>query len=133
MTWGEPKRWDDPSWLEAGKVWVEVGPGRRRLVDLNRPEPIKPARSSFPAPMIRSDSIAPTRGPDGRMHDSLASYRRSLLPENNPQGERYFELGDQELKPNIPQFDRAQRRDDIRAAMEDVKNGRVAPPVTLED
>ncbi len=82
---------------------------------------------------LKSDAIDPIRGADGKMHDSLASYRKSLEPGGNPQGERYLEIGDQELKPNLPQFDRAQRRDDIKAALEDVKSGNVPPLTVLED
>lgn len=133
MGWGEPKPFDDPAWITSGKAWVEVSPGRKRLVELNRPRGIPPARSDFPCPAIRSDSIDPVCGADGKMHDSLSSYRKTLLPENNPKGERYFELGDSELEAKTYDYDPKQRRDDIRAAMEDVKNGNVPPPVFLED
>lgn len=79
------------------------------------------------AARILSDTIEPSRGADGKMHDSKAALRASYLPGGNPQGERYLELGDQQIKPAEVKFDRKQRRDDIRAAMEDVKNGRVPP------
>lgn len=85
------------------------------------------------APRLISDSIDPCLGPDGKMHDSLASYRRSLLPENNPKGERYTEIGNERLKPIEHKFDRKQRRDDIRAGLEDVRNGRVPSMAILED
>lgn len=92
-----------------------------------------PAKRLISAPRVISDTIAPCLGPDGKMHDSLASYRHSLTPEGNPQGERYLELGDQTLKPNLPKFDERERRDDIKAAIEDVRNGRVPPLTVLED
>lgn len=79
------------------------------------------------APRILSDYIEPCLGADGKMHDSLASLRATYRPDGNPRGERYLELGDQEIKPTEFKFDRKQRRDDIRAALEDVKNGRVPP------
>lgn len=79
------------------------------------------------AARILSDTIEPSRGADGKMHDSLSGLRKSYLPGGNPQGERYLELGDQNITPATHTFDRKQRRDDIRAAMEDVKNGRVPP------
>lgn len=85
------------------------------------------------APRVISDYIEPCLGADGKMHDSLASYRHSLTPEGNPQGERYLELGDQSLTHTPPKFDERQRRDDIKAALEDVKNGRVPPLTVLED
>lgn len=130
---GGPRSTDDPYWLETGRVWVEVAPGRKRLIHLDQPERPPVARSSFPAPAIRRDSIDPTRGPDGRMHESLSGYRRSLRADGNPQGENYIEIGNEELKPVEHKFDRKERREDIRAAIADVKAGRVPPPVALGD
>jgi putative FmdB family regulatory protein len=89
------------------------------------------ARRVISAPRIRSDVIEPRMGADGKLHDSLASYRRSLTPEGNRKGERYLELGNEELpafKP--PEFDRKERREAIRAGIADVKAGRVPPVVT---
>lgn len=89
------------------------------------------ARRLISAPRVRSDVIEPRMGADGKLHDSLASYRHSLSPEGNPKGERYLELGDQELpafKP--PEFDRAQRREAIKAGIADAKAGRIPPVVT---
>ena len=80
--------------------------------------------------LVSGDIIAPILGPDGQTHTSLSTYRASLKPDGNPQGERYLELGDHELPHAPPKFDRKQRRDDIKAAIEDVKNGRVAQAVT---
>ncbi|UIJ43788.1 zinc ribbon domain-containing protein [Sphingomonas cannabina] len=86
------------------------------------------------APRVISDYIEPIRGPDGKIHDSMRSYRRSLEPSGNPQGERYIEIGNEELKPQTPKFDRQQRVDDIKAAIADVKAGKPIPsPVFLED
>lgn|SRR3546814_14966 len=86
------------------------------------------------APRIKVDQIAPCLGMDGKIHDSLASLRRTYRADGNPQGENYVEIGDQELPAfQAPEFDRKQRRDDIRAGIEDVKNGRVAPLAVLED
>lgn len=78
-------------------------------------------------PRILSDHIEPCMGADGKMHDSLSGLRATYLPGGNPQGERYIELGNEQMKATPKTFDRKQRRDDIRAAMEDVKNGRVPP------
>lgn len=83
------------------------------------------------APRVRSDVIEPRIGADGKWHDSLASYQYSLTPEGNPKGERYHEIGNEpqpEWKP--PEFDRKQRREAIKAGIEDVKAGRVPPVVT---
>lgn len=85
------------------------------------------------APRVVSDSIEPTLGPDGKVHTSLASYRHSCTPEGNPRGERYQELGNSEMPAfKAPEFDRRKRRDDIRAGIQDVKEGRV-PPVVVGD
>lgn len=86
-----------------------------------------PACRMVSAPALRSDAIEPRRGADGRMHDSLQSYQHSLTPEGNVKGERYLEMGDAELKHAPKDFDRAQRREDIKKAIADVQNGRVAP------
>jgi putative FmdB family regulatory protein len=92
-----------------------------------------PAQRLISAPMVRSDVIDPIRGPDGKMHDSLSSYRHSCTPEGNPQGERYFELGDQELPEfKVPEADRKQVRDDIKRGIEDVKAGRLPEIATGE-
>ncbi len=114
-----------------GKAWFVFDDGRSYHRDLERAE--HPARSSFPAPMIRRDSIEPCLGADGKMHDSLASYRRSLRADGNPRGENFIEIGNESLPTVTQKFDRKQRRDDIRAGIEDVRNGRVPPLTVLED
>lgn len=121
----------EPALFRQDEGWFIFSDGRKCLRKLERPAPA--ARSSFPAPMIRRDSIDPCRGPDGRMHESLSSYRRSLRADGNPQGENYYEIGNEELKPDLPKFDQKARRDDIKAAIEDVRNGRVPPLTVLED
>lgn len=101
-----------------------------KLADFEAPQACacgEDARRLISAPRILSDFIEPCLGADGKMHDSLASLRATYLPSGNPKGERYYELGDQKLEAAPKTFDRKQRRDDIRAAIEDVKNGRVPP------
>lgn len=90
------------------------------------------AQRRIVAPMIaRPDTIEPIRGADGRMHTSLASYRASCQPGGNPRGERFVELGNEELPAfKAPEFDRKSRREAIRAGIADVKAGRVPPVVT---
>jgi len=121
----------EPSKFCAGEAWFIFDDGRSclRRIDM-APEP---ARSNFPCPMIRRDNITPCMGMDGRMHDSLSSYRRTLKADGNPQGENYIELGNDSLSPVTYDFDSDQRRDDIRAALQDVKNGHVPPLTVLED
>lgn len=111
-----------------GCAWYVFDNGRSYHRSLER-EP--PARSSAPA--IRRDGIEPCRGMDGQMHDSLSSYRRALKAGGNPQGESYIELGNESLSPVTYDFDKSQRRDDIRAALQDVRECRVPPLTVLED
>jgi putative FmdB family regulatory protein len=91
------------------------------------------ARKLLCAPRILSDAIPPTYGADGKLHDSLSSYRHSMTPEGNPQGERYNEVERQQdarslhTKPN-----RKQIRDDIERSIAEVKQGRRVAPVELE-
>ena len=93
-----------------------------------------PAERLISAPRVVSDEIAPTMGADGKMHTSMASYRHSLTPEGNSRGERYIEMGNEEgPKWKAPSFDRKKRRDDIRAGIQDVKEGRIPPPPVAID
>lgn len=121
----------EPSKFCQGEAWFIFDDGRKCLRKLDQGP--APARSSFPTPALFKDTIDPCRGMDGKMYDSLSGYRKTLRPDGNPQGERYNEIGNEELKPVTHTFDRAKRRDDIKAAIEDVRNGRVAPSVPLED
>lgn len=121
----------EPAMFNPNEAWFIFDDGRKCLRRIDR-EPCR-ARSSFPAPALRTDTIDPCRGMDGKMYDSLSGYRRTLRPNGNPQGERYTEIGNEELPTVTHSFDRGQRRDDIKAAIEDVRNGRVAPSVALED
>ena len=119
----------EPALFREDECWFVMSDGRRLLRKRERASP--PARSRFPAPMILRDTMPPTLGPDGRMHDSVSSFRAACRPDGNPRGERYLELGDEELpafKP--PEFDPKARRDAIHAGIADVKNGRIPPVVT---
>lgn len=121
----------EPALFNPNEAWFVFDDGRKCLRRIDR-EPA-PARSSFPTPAFRTDTIDACRGMDGKMTDSLSTLRRTYRPEGNPQGERYTEIGNEEIKPEIKTFDRGQRREDIKAAIEDVRNGRVAQSVALED
>jgi putative FmdB family regulatory protein len=93
------------------------------------------ARRLIVAVRVHCDEIEPFRGPDGRVHTSLASYRRALLPSGNPQGERYVEVGNEEVTPRSRDLraEKAVRVEAIKRGFEDVKNGRVPKIATLED
>ena len=77
-------------------------------------------------PYFKQDVIDPTRGMDGKMYETLSGYRKTLEPSGNPRGERYIEIGNEPTKAyEAPKFDRKKRRDDIKRAISDVKNGNV--------
>lgn len=101
MSFGQPKATDDPYWKEQGKVWVEVSPGRKRLVDLNKPAPTPVARSDFPAPNIISDCLSdPLQSmATGKMYDSRSELLKTYKADGNPQRENYHVIGDEPLKP----------------------------------
>lgn len=74
--------------------------------------------SSLSMPYFRQDTIQPCMGMDGKMHDTLSSYRKTLLPSGNPKGERYVELGNESLPEfKAREFDRKKRREDIKRAI----------------
>jgi putative FmdB family regulatory protein len=89
------------------------------------------ARRQISAPMVLSDCMAPKWGADGKLHDSRASWERAT----DAKGEKFYPLdpGEGIPKGETQKHDEKQLRDDIRAGIEDVKYGRVAPPVVLED
>jgi putative FmdB family regulatory protein len=102
-------RFDDRQTCECGKV-------AQRLVS---------------APLVVSDSMAPKWGADGKLHDSRTAWERAT----DAKGERFYPLqpGEGMAKGETHKHDEKQLRDDIRAGIEDVKYGRVPPPVVLED
>lgn len=90
-----------------------------------------PSQKQISAPRIVKDTIEPIYGADGKLHDSLSSYRKSLLPEGNPKGERYTEIGNEPMpEPEAYKPDQAAMVDSIKQAIADVDNGRVAQCVT---
>lgn len=100
-TWGQPRRDDDPYWREQGKVWVEYLPGRKRLVDLNRPKPAPVAKSDFPCPAIHSDNLlTPLQSmADGQWYDSKSEMMKTYRADGNPQGVNYEVVGDTQIEP----------------------------------
>jgi hypothetical protein len=111
-------------------AWFDNGKGRQVYRPI--PEPQEDKRSSLAMPYFRQDHIKPCLGADGKVYDTLSGYRKTLLPSGNPKGERYIELGNEQTKPyEAPKFDRKKRRDDIKAAIADVKNGNVPKSTQL--
>lgn len=109
-------------------AWYDNGKGRQVYRPV--PEPKSDKRSSLAMPYFRQDSIEPCMGMDGKMHDTLSGYRKTLRPDGNPKGERYLELGNDSLPDfEAPKFDRKKRRDDIKRTIAEVKSGKA----TLSD
>lgn len=119
----------EPALFREDEAWFVFDDGKRYL---RKRDQSASARREVNFPMIgRGDTIDPCCGADGKFYTSLSAYRATLKPDGNPKGERFIEMGDQELPPfKAPEFDRQSRRDAIKAGIQDVKEGRVAPLVT---
>lgn len=82
--------------------------------------------------MVISDCIDPTYGMDGKLYDSRKAFENST----SVTGDKYMhpEGGPREAT-NVLEYkpDEGAIRDAVRAGIEDVKNGRVPPVMTLED
>lgn len=104
------------------KRWFTLDDGRQVYRSV-RFAPV--ARSSFPCPKVKSDSIEPTLGLDGKMHDSRSSFMKTMMPDGNPQGQRYYDLGSDSLEHQEVKFDKEQRIETIKRAIHDVETGNV--------
>lgn len=87
------------------------------------------------APAIRTDTIEPTRGADGKMHTSRVSYLHSLTAEGNPRGVNYEEATGSDINDSYtaPETSEAEMRESIKEAIADVANGNLPPVVTESD
>lgn len=93
----------------------------KSISDMVREHRARMGTSNLACPYFKQDAIAPIRGMDGKMHDTLSSYRKTLLPSGNPRGERYVELGNESLPDfKAPEFDRKKRREDIKRAISEI-------------
>jgi putative FmdB family regulatory protein len=93
----------------------------------------EPSERLISAPFVISDSLPPTMGADGRMHDSRASYHRSLTPSGNPKGEAVHVLGaGEKVKPVAHKVDKQRIREDVARSIAEVKQGRRVTPVSIE-
>lgn len=81
--------------------WIEIAPGRKRLVDISKPKPTPPARSSLGFPMILSGGFdEPVQSQaDGKYYTSKAALERSYRADGNPQGVEYACIGDKPVTP----------------------------------
>lgn len=76
------------------------------LIDWSKPLPelppkefVAPTRSSLTAPYVAGDTIEPTRSmATGEMFTSKSKLRATYRPNGNPNGNRYIEVGNEQLK-----------------------------------
>lgn len=89
--------------MQPDYVWVEIAPGRKRLVDRNKPRP-QVARSKLAFPMIVRDTFSePLQSmADGKYYDSRSALYRSYRADGNPQGVDYEVVGDAPIEPFSP-------------------------------
>lgn len=81
------------------------------IPDSARPDPIPPARSSLPCPMVIGDSVEIKSMVDGKIYTSKAALRRSYRERG------YIEVGNEELKPPPkPKPDRKKIRESVEKA-----------------
>jgi hypothetical protein len=113
-------------------AWIEVSPGRSVFRKIN--DGPAPQRSHLPTPRIIRDFDAPVQSmADGKWYSSKRGLAASHKASGNPHGQEFIELGNEEMPWVEHKTDEKQLRDDIRAAVEDVKNGNVPPVLMLDD
>lgn len=113
------------------KRWYTLGNGRQ----VYRAVPsINSARSEFPVPYMRTDSIEPVRSQaDGKMYDSISALRRTYKADGNPQGINYLEVGNEDMtKFTPPPRDHKKAIEAIERAEADINAGR-APDIGTVD
>lgn len=85
-----------------------------------------PAQRMVCAPRVISDNMEAVLGPDGRKHDSVSSYKASLLNQPDDASDKLHIIdGKDNTKFVKPQSDRREIRESIKRGIEDVRNGRV--------
>ncbi len=84
-----------------------------RLIEKSKAEPLSGV-------FVISDEMAPSlHHADGRIYDSKAKFRAATKSSG------CIEIGNETLKPRQPvKLDRGQRREDIRQALYELRNGR---------
>lgn len=113
------------------KRWYTLENGRQvyRAV----PQPIL-ARSDFPTPYMRLDTIEPVISQaDGKTYDSISALRRTYREDGNPQGIKYQEIGNEDMtKFTPPKRDDSKAIEAIERAEADIIAGR-APEIGTID
>ncbi|CDP50700.1 hypothetical protein [Devosia sp. DBB001] len=113
-------------------AWFDAGNGRRvyRRVTAEVPK----ARSSLACPQVIRAFAQPVQSmADGQWYDNPRDLSRSHRANGNPHGIDFIELGNEEMPFVEHKTDERQLRDDIREAMQDVKEGRLPEVLHLQD
>lgn len=113
-------------------AWFDAGNGRQvyRRVKVETPK----ARSSLSSPqVIRAFSEPIQSMADGQWYDNPRDLSRSHRASGNPHGIDFIELGNEEMSFVEHKTDERKLRDDIREAVQDVKEGRLPEVLQLSD
>ena len=112
-------------------AWFDCGNGRK--VYRRIPEP-KPGRSDLPMPMLVRDFAEPVQSmADGKWYTSKRALAASHKASGNPHGQDFIELGNETMPWVEHQTSETELRDNIREAMQDVKEGRLPDVLQLTD
>lgn len=109
-------------------------------IDWSKPLPVRPrrqverSRSALPCPMVIRSFAEPVQSmADGKWYDNPRDLARSHRASGNPHGIDFIELGNESMPWVEHQTDEAKLRDDVRAAMHDVREGRLPEVLALPD
>ncbi len=85
-------------------------------------------------PMLIRDFDEPVQSmADGKWYTSKSELSRSAKAAHNPHGVDFIELGNESMPWVEHKSDEKQLRDDIRAAAQDVKDGKLPDVLVLSD
>lgn len=113
-------------------AWFDRGDGRQTY----RKVPVAKlsSRSNLSAPMIISDFAEPVQSmADGKFYTSKKALSASHRASGNPHGQDFIELGNESMPWVEHKTSEAELRDDIRSAVQDVKEGRLPDVLALND
>ena len=111
----------------------DLGDGRSVYRSFREPRPLR--RSDLATPRIIADAFdRPVQSmANGKWYESKRALAATHKASGNPHGQNFIELGNEEMPWIEHKTSEAERRNDIRAAMADVKAGRLPEIVSLDD
>lgn len=97
-------------------------------------QPPRGPRSDLASPILIRDFAEPVQSmADGKWYSSKRALSRSAKAAHNPHGQDFIELGNEEMPFVEHKTDEKKLRDDVRAAVADVKAGRLPEVLSLQD